>query len=387
MNLNNLKTMKTNHLLFALFTLVLSIQSCKKDDKDPNAALKESIKSNYADIVSATYEDTYNKGVELKTAIDAFVANPTSQGFDDAKTAWKAAREPYGQTEAFRFSNGPIDAGTEAPEGLINGWPLDEVYIDNIIAGTDNLSDLENLNEAGGEKNISVGYHAIEYLLWGADNTAPSALIPGQRPFTDYVGNGTTETRRRQYLQTVTNLLVGHLEYLKNQWSSGVGTYRTTFLALDNNVALTNILTGIGVLSKSELAGERIYTAYDNQDQEDEHSCFSDNTHRDIRLNLQGIYNVYTGTYTRTNNSVISGASLSDLVTKADATLATTVTNQLTNAVARVNATGIPFDNAITDGSQRPAVLEAVYALRTLGDDFSQAGSKLGLTIDTSLPE
>ena len=34
-----------------------------------------------------------------------------------------------------------------------------------------------------------------------------------------------------------------------------------------------------------------------SRDQEDEHSCFSDNTHRDAVTNAQGIQNVWLGTY------------------------------------------------------------------------------------------
>lgn len=368
---------------FPLLLLVLSIASCKKDS-DPNAALKSSIKTNYIDMAGAAYEDAYIEAVNLKAAIDAFVANPDQTNFDNARTAWLDAREPYGQTEAFRFAGGPID-DEDGPEGLINAWPLDETYIDGIIAGNTAItkSYLQSLNEQGGEANISVGYHALEYLLWGQDLTAPSALLPGQRAYTDFVGNGTTETRRRAYLQTVAELLVDDLQSVSDDFN---GSYRTAFLALDNNEALTRILTGIGVLSKSELAGERIFTAYDNQDQEDEHSCFSDNTHRDIRLNISGIKNVYTGSYTRVSGAVVSGASLSELLTKIDADFSATVSADLTDAVNKVYATGIPFDNAITDGTQRPKVLDAVNSLRTLGDKFAEAGQKLGLVIDTNLP-
>ncbi|MGK4567384.1 imelysin family protein [Flavobacterium sp. 3HN19-14] len=63
------------------------------------------------------------------------------------------------------------------------------------------------------------------------------------------------------------------------------------------NEALTNIYTGIATLAAAELAVERMDVALGNANQEDEHSCFSDNTHRDIALNLQGVINVYQGKY------------------------------------------------------------------------------------------
>ena len=160
-----------------------------------------------------------------------------------------------------------------------------------------------------------------------------------------------------------------------NEWQVG-GAYRNTFLSLDTDTGLKNMLTAIATLSKSELGGERIFVAYDNQDQEDEHSCFSDNTHRDIRLNLEGIANVFRGSY-----GIITGASFEDLITEENPTLGAEVSALLASAEAAVDATGIPFDLAISNPTQRPAVLAAVNALQDLGDGFVEGGSAIGLSI------
>ncbi|MEM8897892.1 MAG: imelysin family protein, partial [Bacteroidota bacterium] len=370
---------------------------------DENAELKKGIMENYAKIVFANYQDALIEAENMKDAIDAFVENPESVAlFNAAKEAWLTAREPYGQTEAFRFSNGPID-DADGPEGLLNAWPMDESYVDyvaeNASAGIINdlstypnltKSMLEELNEAGGEENVAVGYHAIEFLLWGQDNTSPSELKSGQRPNTDFVDGGTAlnPDRRRLYLQLCAELLVENLQNLVAEWDpNDPNNYRATFLELPTDQALQNMLTGIGVLSKSELAGERIFTAYDNQDQEDEHSCFADNTHRDTRLNAMGIQNVYTGRYERIDGgTIISGPSLSDLMMEEDPEFSQSVIDQMDKAMEAVRATGIPFDNAISDPSTRPNVLASVYELRAFGDRIAEVGNKLNLTINTALP-
>lgn len=59
--------------------------------------------------------------------------------------------------------------------------------------------------------------------------------------------------------------------------------------------------------------------ALDSKNQEDEHSCFSDNTHRDILTNALGIRNVWLGEYKRLDGSVLKGPSLRDLVADKDA--------------------------------------------------------------------
>ena len=71
--------------------------------------------------------------------------------------------------------------------------------------------------------------------------------------------------------------------------------------------ALACILKGAGILSGAELAGERLTVPYETKEQEDEHSCFSDNTHRDIVYDVLGIQNVFLGRYVRVNGERVEG--------------------------------------------------------------------------------
>jgi len=379
------------YLLLSICTITLL--SCSDDDSNPIVVTplnKSGVIENYANIVYKNYQDAKTDAVSLKTVIDVFVATPTDANFTAAKTAWKTARESYGTTEAFRFANGPIDIDDNAPEGLLNSWPLDENYIDYVDGSansgiindlatypTISKSVLEGLNTQGGDANVSVGYHAIEFLLWGQDLTIPSDLLAGQRPYTDFVDGGTAanQGRRRDYLAACAELLVDHLQLMINEWKPS-GNYRATFLAENPDTALKNILGAIATLSKSELAGERMFVTYTNQNQEDEHSCFSDNTHRDIRLNLQGIANVYRGSY-----SSVSGVSLEDIITSTNPTLGAQITATLTLAETSIEATATPFDYAITDAGQRPLVATAVTTLQTLGDKFVEGGVALGINV------
>lgn len=383
-------------------------EEAKKDDgscdySDIYASYKTAVIENYANIVFANYEDCYDKALALKTQVDAFVANPTSNGLILCQNAWLEAREPYGLTEVYRFSNGPID-DADGPEGLLNAWPLDESYIDyvsgNSSAGIINdptnypvidAATLEGLNEAGGEENISVGYHAIEFLLWGQDDPNTALMTPGQRSYLDFVDGGGTasnEDRRRDYLSVCADLLVQHLEEIKDEWDSSLsGNYRSTFLALDNDEALQNILTGMGTLSKSELAGERMFVALDNQDQEDEHSCFSDNTHRDIILNAQGIRNVYTGSYTRVDGTTISGKSIQGLIEEINTDRYNTINSLSASIATLTNDIPTPFDYQLTQetvGGNGP-IMQAINALQDQGDAIVEMASDMELTISTSL--
>ncbi|NJM09300.1 iron-regulated protein, partial [Candidatus Gracilibacteria bacterium] len=199
---------------------------------------------------------------------------------------------------------------------------------------------------------------------------------------------GENAERRGQYLSLASALLVEHLAGLVAEWAPEQSdNYRASFLALPPSEAIQKVLTGMGVLSKAELAGERMFTAYDNQDQEDEHSCFSDNTHRDIITNFQGIRNVYLGSYTRLDGSTLSGTGLDAVVQAVDAELATQMRQQLDTALTQTNAIAVPFDRAIVGADTRPQVLDTVYTLQDIGDSTASIGTALGLTINTALPE
>jgi putative iron-regulated protein len=390
--------MKFNFNYVAILILSVIITSCS-DSEEPvipvNNVNKGEVIENYANIVLQSYTDALTDAQALETAINTFTNSPTEANFTATKQAWKIARESYGPTEAYRFANGPIDIDDDAPEGLLNSWPLDENYIDYVDGASDSgiinnpsmnptidKATLLDVNQPGTEEaSVSIGYHAIEFLLWGQDLTDPSEKLAGQRPYTDFVDGGTAlnQDRRREYLKVCADLLTDHLQLLVDAWS---GTYKSTFLGLPQETALKNMFTSIAILTKGELAGERVFVAYDNRDQEDEHSCFSDNTDRDLRLNLEGVLNVYNGTY-----KTISGASLKDLVTEANETKGLEVNAAIANASTLVNATATPFDFAISNETERVKVLASVNGLNDLGDKFVEGASAVGIIISADLPD
>lgn len=383
------------NLVLILGTVIILV-SCNNDDTTvpvSNNVTKEQVIANYANIAHANYQKAYDDAVVLEAAIITFTTTPTQANFDNAKTKWKISRESYGTTEAFRFSGGPID-DVNGPESLMNAWPLDENYIDYVNGASTSgiINDattfpviskdiISGQNENGGEKNISTGYHAIEFLLWGQDLTAPSANLAGQRPYTDFVIGGTAsnQARRGLYLRVCADLLTDNLDYLVNKWKVG-GAYRTTFLALNKDVVLKNIYTGICTLSGAELPTERMDVALGNADQEDEHSCFSDNTHRDIFLNLQGVVNVYNGTY-----GTITGPSLKDLVKQANETSYNETLSSETLAINKVNAILTPFDLAISGGltsTEGAKVRAAVLQLKNYSGNLISGASKIGIIVN-----
>ena len=355
-------------------------------------ALGAEVVAHYAEGVHASYETSVASAVELQTAIDAFLAAPDDATLQAAKDAWLSARDDYGVTEAFRFYGGPIDHEEDGPEGQINAWPLDEAYIDYVegdpTAGMINdpsveltAESLAAANEQGGETNISTGWHAIEFLLWGQDLSADG---PGARPVTDYSTSPSAE-RRGEYLKVVTDLLVADLESLVAAWDPDAGdNYYAEFVEEDTDESLTQIITGIGELSRGELAGERMTVAYEERSQEDEHSCFSDNTTADLQANQNGIIAVWTGSYPN-----LAGPGVEELVADVDEELAAKTTADMEASIAEIEQIPAPFDSHLgedvsDDEPGRQAILTSTELLSVQTDDLVDSAEALGLTIEVS---
>ena len=355
--------------------------------------LKASIVETYAAGAHASYNRSLTSAKTLDAAIDRFIAEPTQVRLDAAKRAWLLARDDYGVTEIYRFYEGPIDNETDGPEGLINAWPLDESYIDYVEgdmgAGIINKPDefptidadlIISLNEEGGEENVSTGWHAIEFLLWGQDM---NEYGPGYRPVEDYTVNENAE-RRKQYLAVTSNVLLGHLQDMVDAWAPGTNNYRSQFVSKDSDEALTDIITGIGEMSRGELAGERMNVAYEERSQEDEHSCFADNTNADIIANALGVQRVYLGEY-----GDVSGPGIKDLIATEDEDLAESLAAEINRSVTLARSIPTPFDSLLKEGlpdsdQGRRAVLDTIVSLENQTDTIVSAAEMVGITISVT---
>ena len=377
--------------LVLLIVPILALAAC--GDGGDSGDLKKAVVENYADGAHSSYVRSLTSAMALDAAIDRFLAAPSQPRLDAAKRAWLRARDDYGVTEIYRFYEGPIDNEEDGPEGLINAWPLDESYIDyvegNSNAGIINDPEtfpaidaelLVSLNEEGGEENVSTGWHAIEFLLWGQDLNPDG---PGYRSIEDYTVSANAD-RRSTYLAVASDLLLTHLQQMVDAWAPGQNNYRAQFIAKDSDEAITDIITGIGEMSRGELAGERMTVAYEERSQEDEHSCFSDNTTADIVANALGVQRVYLGQY-----GDVSGPGIYDLIAIEDEALADSLADEINRSVTLARSIPSPFDNLVAQGiadsdQGRRAVLDTIVALENQTDTIVRAAQIVGITISVS---
>jgi putative iron-regulated protein len=429
--------MKQFRLAFSSISLVAAL-AISGYAKENTIQTPQTVLTTYANMATANYNDALKDAKALELAVNAFAKNPTQNSLQNAKDAWKNARESYGQTEIFRLSNGPIDSedgwvaeAYGALEGQINAWPLDENMIDYTIDAdgkktSGNIIDtlgefnpggedakainvkkitkeaLSELNENGGDANVSTGYHAIEFLLWGQDQDysnflkdgiTKGAMTAGQRPITDFTTDKLAP-RRLAYLKAVTSKLVDDLSVVASAWSNEVkenqGLYKAALLNkagdknINSNDSLRQILAGMGVFIKSELANERIAVAVLTPSEEDEHSCFSDNTHRDIAMNYQGFKNVLLGTYAGKKY----GAAPLDFVEGQKKVEIVNLMTSIEEKIALINQTAQTsrhFDYQIrSDDDMSKVIVKLKNEMRKLGDEMVNVAKANGIDLNVN---
>ena len=265
----------------------------------------------YADIAQAGYADSLATAKTLQLAVDQLPRQADRARICSPPAPPGSPRaSPTCRPRPIRFGNSIVDDW----EGRVNSWPLDEGLIDYVAAsyGTDSPENelyvanvianasltiggkkidtakitkellAEKLQEAGGvEANVATGYHAVEFLLWGQDlnGTGPGN---GNRPATDYDTKNCTDGNcdRRAAISPRRHRSAGRRPRLDGG-AMGAGRRGAQDRSMDgtDEAGLTAIMTGLGSLSYGELAGERMKLGLMIHDPEEEHDCFSDNTH------------------------------------------------------------------------------------------------------------
>ena len=403
----------------------------------------------YANMAHAAYKDSLETAKLLQTAVETYVATPTQANLDAAKAAYKTARQPYSQTEIFRFDEGFVTANDKRAigsidswEGQVNAWPLDEALIDyvsdsyegeynsqeNIInsetitvgsvkqdTSTITPELLAEMNEIGGsEANVTTGYHAIEFMLWGQDTNGVGEGA-GNRPVSDYVieagqctsGDKVNEdasicTRRGDFLKAATQLLVSDLTAMEAEWQpESENTLRSDLMARKYDNGLRQVMYQMGSLALGELASERMQVAFVTGSTEDEHECFSDLTHLSYANNARGIQNVFNGSYKTVTGKTVGGYGIKNYLVDtgnleaADKLAAdfAKVENAFNVIVAKGEKEGIKVDQMIATVGQvskqgisaeeqnmrRSWIENAITSLQELTDGVENAAKAVGI--------
>lgn len=323
---------------------------------DALGELKKELVANYAAIASHASADAHARAVELKTAVASFVASPSKETQDKAKDAWIAARLPYLQAQIFRVGD-PEGAALDAPR---SGAP-----------------------PRSGEK--PGGFHVIEFLLWGQDESVDR---PGERPYDEFVeAKGTDAARLADLLSGSAGLVESATAADARQWKpASEASARAALLAMPVDEAVQIILGNVSKLAGKTLRDERVGIPYRSRKQEDESSNFSDSTHLDLIYSCSGIANVVAGAYVGNDKQPkVQGTGILKLATALDAETGESVKLATNRMMLAVTSLRPPFDRALMapdDSPAREAIKEIIDALNELTVTTGELAKKLGIELE-----
>lgn len=192
-----------------------------------------------------------NQVRQLREVVEVLLQDPDEEKLAMARTAWHDSHNAYLAAELFTAlgsGNPSLFSNFSEYDFAIEAWPIQPGYLDyfdvytfsGIVNDTAMPLTAEALREQHGltdAADVSLGFHAMEYLLWGER---------GERPASDYTASRLTpeqaeadlrevdlpNNRRRVYLSLLANLLLDDLEVYKTAMEDSTGVLRRSYLAL-----------------------------------------------------------------------------------------------------------------------------------------------------------
>jgi len=248
-----------------------------------------------ADIEFALVSDWVASTTTLQGSVTTFINTPNANNLSIARMQWKSARNPWESNESFGF--GPVT--DDGIDGASDDWPFDITAFTQILASNITLNEAYITQMATSTK----GFHAIEYLLFGANGSKAV---------------NTFTNRELKLLELLTGDLKKQSIALQARWTKGSknsfydnfvnagevsSSYKQTSDALGEVIgSMVNIMT--------ELPNTKIERPLTKKDISYAESRFADYSFNDYRNNINGVYAVYIGKYGNVNVS----KSISDLV-------------------------------------------------------------------------
>jgi uncharacterized protein len=307
------------------------------------------------EVVLPTLQDVEARAIDLRAAIDALAADPTAATLASARDAWRAARVPWKETEAFAF--GPA---MDLRLGVaIDQSPVDPADVEEEIAGTEELTSAY-IESIGANRK---GFHAIEGLLFGVPGTNDTVLAS--------LTTDSLATRRLAMLSALAENLVLKTGQLRSEWEASFaaalmdpGSDNTDFPTAK---AVIDTFVNESVFLSEWVMNERIGKPFGTASggtpmPELEESAPSDHSIDDMAASLRSIRNVYHGT-----RDGSEGEGIGALVFAQSPSTHRAVRLAIDDAIAAVGAIPRPYRTSLTENAAIvEAALEAVRALKRL---------------------
>jgi uncharacterized iron-regulated protein len=311
----------------------IGFSSCKKEKLEPQVldytGKQTAMLSTFSEkIAEQSYNDLNNAATELQAAIDAFGNTGSDNAFQEARLKWTAFRQIWEQTEAYMYF-GPAKDGKYA--AILDTWPTSGRALDSLMERTSYSTELKEVQKLPAEFR---GLHPLEWILFGPNGEKTKDQVTG---------------RQAEYMRALARDIKLNSEALFQEWASVSLNYTAKVrTAGDGSKEFSTKLSFFQILvqSMSSMCGNISSNKLENPlikfDSTVVESPYSKSSLTDIKNNLSGLRNVYTGKY-----NAYQGIGLSDLVSEKDKTLDTRVKDRIDSALSAANRVTMKLDRAL----------------------------------------
>jgi len=337
----------------AIFLAAVTAASCgDSGDEQAPGPRREVLQSITDVVIIPTYRALATRLDALAVATEALRQAPTSTNLSAAQEAWRVARHPWKQSEAFRF--GPSESLQLRAATKIDWSPVVPQRIEEQIAGSNEIN-AAYIDTLGTNRR---GFLAIEYLLFDVDAGDADVMARLQ---------GDDGGRRLAYAAAVAADIALQAHRLAEAWAAEGGNYRFQLIAageeseaFDSLKDAVDTLVGAVVLLSNTIEENKIGRPFGTKSNgeprpESVEAARSANSVADILDNLESIENVYLAEYESNG-----GLGLSSLVVRSSPEIDAEIRDALARTKQAVRGISSPLSEAIFDA--RPTVQAALDA-------------------------
>jgi len=319
----------------AAATLLLVLVGCSENTSEPQIAeptaetrpsgfellnpelstAAKQIALDYAEQIRVDFSQVSIEIEKLQSAIGEFLAQTNIENLDRARQSWLLAHSAYELTTLHRyFAASILDEQNSIAllqlQYQINHWPIVPGYLDYVdgypysgIVHDINVSlDSIGLRDQHGAFDISevtLGFHVLEFLLWGSRDTQSELrsvddfieidALDASQIESGYSLEQLSNNRRRQLLAIIADILLGDFRELGSLWSDQLERAEQSIDRTSQTELITTLADSMSAMLTEELLLRSLYPMLNGDFVESIQSPYSLSTQNAVSSQLSGL--------------------------------------------------------------------------------------------------
>lgn len=284
-----------------------------KFDEETALSVKQIVKA-YVNQIDRDFSELGNSLQALVASTNELLQSPSETSLSAAQDSWSSANTLYEQTAVHRYFSYQTTPEQESLKLFqlqyqMNQWPILAGYIDSVNGYTDSgiVHDInvelsaQTLRQQHGLFDITeatLGFHVIEYLLWGEPNSSSQRLardferiemLTAEQEENGLQVSQLSNNRRRELLNLTTSLLVEDFESSELLWREALAKMKTIIEDINSEALLSLLLDSTSSMLTEELLTKSLYPMLNNDFESSLQSPYSQTSQSVVAAQMQGV--------------------------------------------------------------------------------------------------